>query len=55
LQAALATAYVVVAVELLIIAAIRHRFFGTPVWLSLVQVVGRGERVFAAAWIFGNA
>ena len=55
LQAALGTAYVVVAVELLVIAAIRHRFFGTPVLLSLVQVVGGGALVFAAAWIFGNA
>src|SRR5438067_9802427 len=38
LQLALALAYVVVAVELVLIAAIRHRFFGTSWWLSIVQV-----------------
>lgn len=55
LQLALALAYVVVAVELVVIAAIRHRFFGTSWWLSMVQVVGGGILVFAAALIFGNA
>src|SRR5438067_12492200 len=55
LQLALALAYVVVAVELVLIAAIRHRFFGTSWWLSIVQVVGSGALVFAAAYIFGNA
>ncbi|HZO71162.1 MAG TPA: VIT family protein [Ktedonobacteraceae bacterium] len=52
---ALAAAYIVVAIELIIIAAIRHRYFGTSWWLSLVQVVGSGVLVFAAALIFGNA
>ena len=52
---ALVVAYVVVAVELIIIAAIRHRFFKTSWWLSILQVVGGGALVFAAAWIFGNA
>jgi hypothetical protein len=51
----LLAAYIVVAVELVIIAAIRHRFFGTSWWLSVLQVVGGGALVFAAAWIFGNA
>ena len=55
LQAALLVAYLVVAVELLLIASIRYRFFGTPLWLSLVQVVGGGALVFLAAWVFGNA
>jgi hypothetical protein len=55
LQLALAIAYAVVAVELLAISYIRHRFFGTSRWLSLVQVVGGGALVFAAAWLFGNA
>jgi erythrin-vacuolar iron transport family protein len=55
LQVALALAYVVVAVELVVIAAIRHRFFGTSWWLSMVQVVGGGILVFAAALLFGNA
>lgn len=54
-QVALMIAYVVVAVELLAISYIRHRFFGTKRWLSLVQVVGGGALVFGAAWIFGNA
>jgi erythrin-vacuolar iron transport family protein len=55
LQLALAVAYVVVAFELIIIAAIRHRFFGTNWLISIVQVVGSGALVFAAAYIFGNA
>jgi VIT1/CCC1 family predicted Fe2+/Mn2+ transporter len=55
LSIALAAAYVVVGVELVAIAAIRHRYFGTSWWLSIVQVVGSGVLVFAAALIFGNA
>jgi VIT1/CCC1 family predicted Fe2+/Mn2+ transporter len=55
LHLALIVAYIVVAVELVVIAAIRHRFFGTSWWLSMVQVVGGGALVFAAAWLFGNA
>ena len=54
LHLALLAAYIVVAVELVAIAAIRHRFFGTGWWLSMLQVVGGGALVFAAAWIFGN-
>lgn len=52
---ALIFAYLVVAVELVLIAAIRHRYFGTSWWLSTVQVVGGGALVFVAALIFGNA
>ncbi len=55
LHIALTLAYVVVAVELVLIAAIRHRFFGTSWWLSILQVVGGGALVFAAALFFGNA
>lgn len=55
LQIALATAYIVVAVELVIIAAIRHRFFGTRWSLSIGQVVGGGALVFVAAFLFGHA
>ncbi|MBA3826691.1 MAG: VIT family protein [Ktedonobacterales bacterium] len=55
LQVALLTAYIVVAVELVIIAAIRHRFFGTSWGLSMAQVVGGGALVFAAAFLFGHA
>ena len=52
---ALIVAYFVVAFELVLIAAIRHRYFGTSWWLSMVQVVGGGVLVFVAALIFGNA
>jgi erythrin-vacuolar iron transport family protein len=55
LRLALLIAYVVVAVELVAIAVIRYRFFGTRWWLSILQVVGGGALVFGAAWIFGNA
>jgi VIT1/CCC1 family predicted Fe2+/Mn2+ transporter len=55
LHLALLVAYLVVAVELVLIAAIRHRFFGTSWWLSALQVVGGGTLVFLAALIFGNA
>jgi erythrin-vacuolar iron transport family protein len=55
LHVALLIAYVVVAVELVAIAVIRYRFFGTKWWLSMVQVVGGGALVFTAALIFGNA
>ncbi len=55
LHVALLIAYVVVAVELVVIGAIRHRYFGTSWLLSMLQVVGGGALVFAAALIFGNA
>ncbi len=55
LHAALFTAYLVVAFELIVISAIRHRYFGTSWWLSAVQVIGSGALVFAAAFIFGSA
>jgi VIT1/CCC1 family predicted Fe2+/Mn2+ transporter len=52
---ALVTAYIVVAFELILIATIRHRYFGTGWLLSMIQVVGGGALVFLAALIFGNA
>jgi erythrin-vacuolar iron transport family protein len=55
LQLALVLAYIVVAVELIVIAAIRHRYFGTQWLRSMFQVVGSGILVFVAALIFGNA
>jgi hypothetical protein len=55
LQTALLAAYVVVAVELVLIATIRRRFFGTHWGLSIFQVVGSGLLVFTAALLFGNA
>jgi erythrin-vacuolar iron transport family protein len=55
IQMALIMAYVVVAAELVVIAAIRHRYFGTRWLKSMLQVVGSGVLVFIAAYIFGNA
>lgn len=52
---ALYAAYVVVAIELILISAIRHRYFSTSWWLSIIQVVGSGLLVFVAALLFGNA
>ena len=52
---ALVMAYFVVGVELIVIAAIRHRYFGTQWLKSIVQVVGSGVLVFLAAYLFGNA
>jgi erythrin-vacuolar iron transport family protein len=54
LQVALLAAYVVVACELVVIATIRRRFFGTHWGLSILQVVGGGALVFTAAVIFGH-
>ncbi len=50
---ALIAAYIVVAVELALIAYIRHRFFGTRWSLSIFQVVGGGVLVFGAGLLFG--
>ncbi len=55
LHFALLTAYVVIAFELMIIAAVRHRYFSTSWLISIIQVVGSGALVFVAALIFGNA
>lgn len=55
LHIALVAAYLVVACELIAISAIRHRFFGTKWLTSIIQVVGSGILVFAAALIFGSA
>lgn len=55
IQLALVVAYVVVACELLGIAAIRHKYFGTNWGLSIAQVVGGGILVFIAALLLGNA
>ena len=52
---ALAVAFVVVGIELIVIAAIRHRFFGTRWLISILQVVGGGVLVLIAGLIFGNA
>jgi VIT1/CCC1 family predicted Fe2+/Mn2+ transporter len=53
-QVALAVAMAVVAVELLVIAWIRNRFFGTPLGRSIMHVVVGGLLVFAAGVILGS-
>jgi VIT1/CCC1 family predicted Fe2+/Mn2+ transporter len=55
LRVALIIAYVVVVIELALIAAIRHRFFGTRWIVSIMQVVGGGSLVIVAGLLFGNA
>ena len=55
IHTALIAAYIVVAVELMAISAIRHRYFGTNWAMSVAQVVGGGALVFIAALIFGKA
>ena len=52
---ALIVAYIVVAFELVVISAIRHRYFRSRWLISFIQVVGSGALVFAAAFIFGSA
>src|SRR5438128_11062122 len=52
LHIALLIAYVVVSIELVVIAAIRHRYFGTKWSLSILQVAGGGLLVFASVFIF---
>lgn len=54
-RTALVTALAVVGVELVAIAAIRHRYFGTPWPLSVLQVVGGGALVLVAGLLFGSA
>jgi VIT1/CCC1 family predicted Fe2+/Mn2+ transporter len=55
IHVALSIAYIVVTAELAAIAWIRHRYFGTNVGISIIQVVGGGALVFAAAFFLGNA
>ena len=52
---ALIVALCVVGVELIVISIIRHRFFQTPLWLSLLQVAGGGALVVLVGFLFGSA
>ena len=54
LHVALTFAYLVVGVELIAIALIRNRYFGTRMWLSVVQVVFGGALVFVAGVFIGT-
>ena len=55
LDAALYTAYVVVAIELTVIAYIRYHYFHLKFWLSSVQVIFGGALVVAAGLLIGSA
>ncbi len=54
LGAALALAYVVVAVELLAIAYIRYRYLQFPLWRTIALVIGGGGLVFALGIALGR-
>ncbi|TAK26391.1 MAG: VIT family protein [Chloroflexota bacterium] len=54
-QLGLAIAMAIVAVELLVIAWIRNKYFGTPLGRSIFHVVVGGALVFAAGVFFGFA
>jgi len=54
ISSALLLAYLVVGVELVAIALIRNRYFGTRMWLSVVQVVVGGLLVFGAGVAIGR-
>lgn len=55
LHLALLIAYVVVGIELTLIAYIRYHFFEMPFWKSVAMVVFGGGIVFAAGIIIGAA
>ncbi|HSX17958.1 MAG TPA: VIT1/CCC1 transporter family protein [Candidatus Saccharimonadales bacterium] len=55
IHAALTIAYLVVGIELMIIAYIRYRYFQMRFWLSIVQVVVGGGLVFLAGILIGSA
>lgn len=55
LGVALAVAYLIVGVELVAIALIRHRYFGMSFWISFLQVVVGGGLVFLAGVLIGSS
>jgi VIT1/CCC1 family predicted Fe2+/Mn2+ transporter len=55
IHTALIIAYLVVGVELIVIAMIRTKYFGSRFILSVIQVVVGGALVFAAGALIGNA
>ena len=54
IHAALVLAYLIVGIELIAIAIIRNKYFGTRMLLSIVQVVVGGALVFAAGVLIGS-
>jgi len=55
INTALTFAYLVVGMELMVIAYIRYRYFQMKAWLSVVQVVVGGGLVFLAGILIGSA
>jgi VIT1/CCC1 family predicted Fe2+/Mn2+ transporter len=55
ISVALAVAYLVVGIELTVIAYIRYRYFDTKFWLSVLQVMVGGGLVFLAGILIGEA
>jgi erythrin-vacuolar iron transport family protein len=55
LHSSLIAAYIVVAIELLVIAWIRYRYMNTSLGRSIVQVIVGGALVFAAGYLIGNS
>ena len=55
LHLALIISYIVIIVELLVIAIARCKFLGVKWWVSALQVLGGGLLVFVAALLLGNA
>ncbi|HVM73260.1 MAG TPA: VIT1/CCC1 transporter family protein [Candidatus Paceibacterota bacterium] len=55
IHAALYLAFIVVGIELMAIAYIRHHFFNMSFWLSIVQVVFGGGLVVAAGLLIGTS
>lgn len=54
-HAAMTAAIIVVIVELIVIAWIRHRYMETPIWKAVGQIVVGGIVVFAAGILIGNS
>jgi len=55
LSLALAVAYGVVGIELVVISLIRYRYFKLSFWLSIVQVIVGGGLVFLAGVLIGRS
>jgi VIT1/CCC1 family predicted Fe2+/Mn2+ transporter len=55
IQVALTIAYLVVGIELIVIAYIRYHYFNMRFWLSILQVVVGGGLVFLAGVLIGHA
>ena len=55
LALALTVAYLIVGVELVAIALIRHRYFGMSFWVSTLQVIVGGGLVFLAGVLIGSS